>query len=314
MIPTALHAASAARRGSLRAVWIAFAFLACLLMSGLFGARSEAAISTCSVTSSGIIFSPYDTVTKAAVDGVGDITVTCTGSGNETLSLNLTGGFGGGCSSRQMRMGSSPLNYQIFQESSRTTAWCDGGSRMNISFNFATAATQTFSYTMHGRVITGQNPGFGSYSDSLTVTLKRGGANLATTTASISGSVSPICSVSAGTLGFGTYSAAAAAAGTAVISVNCSNGGAYRVSLGSGQYATGATRRMLGPSNNYLNYELFSDSSRTLQWGNGAAYGGQVSGTGSGSAQSLTVHGRIPAGQLSTPGSYSDSVVVTVEY
>ena len=86
------------------------------------------------------------------------------------------------------------------------------------------------------------------------------------------------------------------------------------MSLGSGQNSNGTTRRMAGPGGQFLNYGLFRDSGRTVQWGNGTALGGQVSGTGSGSAQSLTVYGRIPASQLATPGSYSDSVVVTVEY
>jgi spore coat protein U-like protein len=294
---------------------MACALLLSVILSGFLGTdRAEAAISNCSVSTSGVIFSAYDTVTKIAVDGVGTITVTCTGSGVETLSLNLSGGNANSCTSRQMRSGTLPLTYQIFRESTRTNAWCDSGNRMDITLNFAGGATQTGSYTMHGRVTAGQNPSFGSYSDSLSVSLKKGGGTLATTTASISGSVSPICSVSAGSLGFGTYSAAAASLGSATVSVNCSNGGAYRVSLGGGQYSTSATRRMLGPSNNYLSYELFSNSGRTVQWGNGTVFGGQVSGTGSGSAQSLIVYGRIPASQLSTPGTYSDSVLVTVEY
>jgi len=313
MIPAALQAAPAARRGGFRTTWLACAVLAALWMTGLLGGRAEAAISNCSITSSGIIFSAYDTVTKAAVDGAGTITVTCSGSGTENVSLNLGVGWGT-CLSRQMRRGTAPLTYQIFQNSSRTIAWCDSGNRMDISINFASAATQTVSYTMHGRVTAGQNPSFGSYTESLSATLKKGGGTLAQSTVSISGSVSPICSVSAGSLGFGTYSAAAASLGSAAVSVNCSNGGAYQVSLGSGQYSTSATRRMLGPSNNYLNYELFSDAGRTTQWGNGTVLGGQVSGTGSGSAQSLIVYGRIPASQLSTPGTYSDSVLVTVEY
>jgi spore coat protein U-like protein len=266
------------------------------------------------VSSSGIIFSAYDTVTKASVDGVGTISVTCTGSGIETLSLNLTGGNAGSCTARQARQGNLSLAYQIFRESTRTNAWCDGGSRVDITLNFAGGATQTASYPMYGRVTSGQNPGFGSYSDSLSLSLKKGGGTLAGTTVSISGSVSPICSVSAGSLGFGAYSAAAAAVGAASISVNCSSGGTYEVSLDGGQYSTGGTRRMAGPAGNYLNYELFSNSARTLSWGNGTVLGGSVNGTGSGSAQSLIVYGRIAAGQLSTPGSYSDSVMVTVEY
>jgi spore coat protein U-like protein len=315
MTKPASHALRIEPVGGSRWAWAACVLAICLFMTGLVGPRAaEAAISGCSVTSSGIVFSPYDTVTKTSVDGVGTITVSCTGSGTENLSLNLAGGNAGSCTTRQMRRGTASLNYQIFREASASSAWCEGGSRLDITLNFASGATQTASYTMYGQVGSGQNPTFGSYTDSLSVVLKRGGGTLASTTASISGSVSPICSVSAGSLGFGTYSAAAATLGVASISVNCSNGGAYQVSLESGQYSTGSTRRMAGPGGNFLNYELYSNSGRSIAWGNGTAFGGQVSGTGSGSAQSLVVYGRIPASQLSTPGSYSDSVIVTVEY
>ena len=39
-----------------------------------------------------------------------------------------------------------------------------------------------------------------------------------------------------------------------------------------------------------------------------------MSGTGSGAAQPFTVYGQIPAGQHSTPGSYTDTITVSVAY
>jgi spore coat protein U-like protein len=167
---------------------------------------------------------------------------------------------------------------------------------------------------MYGRVASAQNPAFGQYSDSLTITLKRGGGTVATGTASISGVVSPVCSISAGTLGFNAYSSGTAALATAAVTVNCSSGGAWQVSLGAGSTASGGTRRMAGPASSFLAYQLFSDAARLVAWGDGTAHGARVSGTGTGSNQSLTVYGRIPAGQSVPAGSYADSVLVTVEY
>lgn len=282
----------------------------------LMPAPAAAGINSCSISSAGIAFSPYNTQTKAAVDGVGTIVVTCSGDGaTNSLSLNLTGGSTGSCSSRQMRSGANVLSYQVYQDAGRATLFCDGGSRLDINMDFTTGSSQTRSFTMYGRIAAGQNPVFGAaYSDQLSVALKRGGNTLATTTASITAAAAAICTVTAGTLGFGTYNGTTAATAAAAISVNCSNGAAYQVGLDDGLDPSATARRMAGPGGARLSYELYSNSARTLAWGDGSALGARVSGTGSGSAQSLTVYGRIPAGQLVAAGSYTDSVVVTVEY
>lgn len=294
----------------------AFVLAALLWLGGALGvAPAAAALNGCSVSSTGITFPDYNTVTRAAVDSVGTITVTCTGSGLEdNLSLNLTGGNAGSCSPRQMRNGANSLAYQIFRDSSRVSNFCDGGNRYDIVMDFSTGSTQTRTFTMYGRVTANQTPPWGSYSDTLTLTLKKGGGTQATGTVSVNGNVSPTCSVSAGTLSFGSYSPAAATVASAGVSVNCSNGAPYQVSLGSGQNVSGATRRMARSGGGYLNYFLFSNSARTVAWGDGTALGARVNGTGSGTSQTLTVYGRIPGAQAVPAGSYSDSVVVTVEY
>ncbi|HEV2867255.1 MAG TPA: spore coat U domain-containing protein [Allosphingosinicella sp.] len=293
-----------------------------LLFAGLLSlaamvapAPAEAAI-TCTVTTAGITFSAYDTVNKPAVDSTGTITVACQGgSGAESLSLNLTGGAGGSCTSRQMRNGAASLGYQIYQNAARTSNFCDAGSRMDIVIDFASGPNQSRNYLIYGRVTANQTPAtWGSYSDTLTLTVKKGGGTVGTGSVPVNGSVSPTCSVSSGTLGFGTYASASAALSTATVSVNCSSGAPYQVSLGPGQNVSSSVRRMAGPGGSFLTYQLYSNSLRTLAWGDGTALGAKVNGTGSGSAQSLTVYGRVPAGQSVRPGSYSDSVLVTVDY
>ncbi len=286
-----------------------------LLLSAAFGSfRAEAVATSCSITSSGVAFSPYDTVSKAAVDGLGTVSVTCTGKGTDTLSLNLVGGNSGSCSSRQMKNGSATLGYQVYQNSSRTSAWCDGANRLEIAFDFSLGESQTKSFTMYGRVGSGQNPSYGSYFDTLTLILKKGGGTFATSTAAISGSVAGTCSLSASTLGFGNYNSSASLDGSAIITVNCSSGSAYSVSLNGGQNLSGGSRRLAGPGGSFLNYQLFKDAARASAWGDGTGLGAKLDGTGNGSNQSLPVYGRVPAHQNVRPGSYSDVVQVTVEY
>lgn len=282
----------------------------------LLPGRADAGINSCSVSSAGLAFSEYNSQTKAAVDGAGTITVTCTGDGsNNNLSLNLVGGNSGACSPRRMQSGANLLAYQIFQDAARSAALCDGGSRMDINIDFSSGSSQTRDYTIYGRVTAGQNPPYGpGYADALTIQLKRGGGTLATATLNVTGGVAAICTVSAGTLGFGSYNGTAAALATAPVTVNCSNGASYQVSMGAGANASGGTRRMAGPAGGFLAYELYSNSARTLAWGDGSALGARVGATGSGSNQSLTVYGRIPAGQNPAAGAYADSVMITVDY
>ncbi|HEX9932555.1 MAG TPA: spore coat U domain-containing protein [Allosphingosinicella sp.] len=302
------------------AAWTRAAAFALVLLAALVLApgRTEAGVSSCSVTSSGIVFSPYDGQTKAQVDGTGTISVTCTGDGaSNGLSLNITSISGTSCpATRQMASGTNTLGYNIYRETGRTNLWCDGGSRFDINMDFTTGATQTQSFPMYGRVFASQNPIYTTvpYSGSVSISVKRGGATLASTTATITGSVAAICSVSAGTLGFGAYSGAVVNA-TGAISVNCSNGAAYQVAMSGGANHDGASRRMAGPAGGRLAYQLYRDSGRSLAWGDDSAQlGARLGGTGSGAAQSLSVYGRIPAGQTPAAGSYTDSVVVTIEY
>lgn len=102
---------------------------------------------------------------------------------------------------------------------------------------------------------------------------------------------------------------------TSTISVTCTNTTPYTVGLGPGTAsgATVTTREMTGPSSAVLAYDLYSDAADTTNWGDTTSTN-EVSGTGTGSAQTLTVYGVVPAASLPTPGSYADTITVTVTY
>lgn len=100
---------------------------------------------------------------------------------------------------------------------------------------------------------------------------------------------------------------------TSTIQLQCPNGTVWRVGLNNGGNANGNIRRMAGPGGNYLRYELYRDPQRSQRWGN--TLGTDTSnGTGTNASQSLTVYGRIPAQASPVPGTYSDTVTVTLTY
>ena len=133
------------------------------------------------------------------------------------------------------------------------------------------------------------------------------------TTVGIGSSVVATCTVTAAPLAFGTYSSVQIDQ-TTTITVNCSSGAAYSISLGAGTApgATVTTRRMVNGGST-MNYSLFRDAARTLNWGNTIGTN-TVAGTGTGADQAVIVYGRIPGGQSVPSGSYADTVAITVTY
>lgn len=100
------------------------------------------------------------------------------------------------------------------------------------------------------------------------------------------------------------------------LSVTCTNTTPYNVALSAGTNAGGPGAfgaRTMKSGTNSLPYQLYLDAGRTQVWGDGNA-SGTYSGTGSGSAQLLTVYGRLPSLAGVAPGNYNDTVTVTITY
>jgi spore coat protein U-like protein len=129
------------------------------------------------------------------------------------------------------------------------------------------------------------------------------------------------CSVTASGVAFGTYNpndTQKSFSGT--VSVTCTllaGVGGYTVTLSSGGGGTYPGRRMALASS-VLAYQLYQESSLTTVWGDGT--GGSVIITETallaklGGTKTYSVYGRIPVKQLSTPGTYTDAIVVTLTY
>jgi spore coat protein U-like protein len=139
-------------------------------------------------------------------------------------------------------------------------------------------------------------------------------AATATSTFLVTATIQATCTISAGALAFGTYTGVAAT-GVSTVAVTCTNTTSYNVGLNAGTAsgATVTTRKMTGPASALLAYSLYSDTGRSVNWGQTIGTD-TVTGTGSGSNQNLTVYGAVAAGQYLAPGSYSDSVIATITY
>lgn len=139
-----------------------------------------------------------------------------------------------------------------------------------------------------------------------------------TTTFQVTATVNDACNVSATDLAFGVYDPSAADnEQTSTITVTCTKGTEYDIGLNAGTTsgATVTTRQMVDiVSSDLINYSLFSDPGRTVNWGDTVSTDTVNVVGATGNAENHTVYGRIPTGQYVTAGSYSDTITVTVTY
>jgi spore coat protein U-like protein len=120
---------------------------------------------------------------------------------------------------------------------------------------------------------------------------------------------------SASTLNFGTQGVLAAnVPGTSTIAVQCTDTTPYNIGLdvGLGTGATVAVRKMTSGGAT-VNYSLYSDSAHTTVWGNTVSTD-TVAASANGASQNYTVYGLVPPQTTPAPGTYTDTVTVTVTY
>jgi spore coat protein U-like protein len=135
----------------------------------------------------------------------------------------------------------------------------------------------------------------------------------ATTTFQVTATVQATCLISATDLAFGTYTGAQVDA-TSAITVTCTNTTPWNIGLNAGLCPGGtATTRCMTNGAAQLNYALYRDAARTLNWGNTVGTD-TLAGTGTGSAQANTAFGRVTAGQFPAAGVYTDTITATITF
>jgi spore coat protein U-like protein len=229
------------------------------------------------------------------------------------------------------------LSFQIYLDSSRTQVW---GSINTAAFpvpaqaDFRIRRFRSESGTIPGYLrLFGNQPAvtagtyntlFSSPQVRITGELTSSGSGSCTNTGnedagnfdplSISATVAPACTVTATDLDFGTINGFLTSNNdsTSTLQVTCVNGTAYKVGLDNGLHYASGSRRMQG-TGGQIAYSLYRNSTRTQTWGSTLGVD-TVSGTGSGSAQSISVYGRVPPQTTPPAGAYQDTVTVSVTY
>ena len=145
----------------------------------------------------------------------------------------------------------------------------------------------------------------------------------ATASLTVSATVSSSCVVNSVTaINFGMIDPGSASVQNRIasgsVSITCPSGNPYRVYIPVAAGTTNTTRRMsLGDNTKYISYGLFTDSAGNLPWPTELA--SAVSRVGTGNEVRIAVVGKItgitvPQGSSLEPGTYSDTVTVTVDF
>ena len=96
------------------------------------------------------------------------------------------------------------------------------------------------------------------------------------------------------------------------IVLNCSIGTSFAIGLSSN--GSSSARAMAGPNGGRLAYDLFTDRTRAMRWGDGGG-DSEVTGSSDGeSASRFTIYGRVPSQDPVPPGAYSDVLTVSVTF
>ena len=143
-------------------------------------------------------------------------------------------------------------------------------------------------------------------------------AQTATANLGISATVNATCTITTTPVAFATYDPVVTHAttpldATGTVVVTCTKGAGTRIDLGNGGNFLSGARRMAGGSD-FLAYELYQDSGRTTVWGSGAGAGNTIGAAPSKAPRTVTVYGRVPAGQDVSAASYADTVVATINF
>jgi spore coat protein U-like protein len=131
--------------------------------------------------------------------------------------------------------------------------------------------------------------------------------------AGIVGSTASACQVDVVGVTFGEIEAGRSKDSTGRITITCPSAGSYLVGISPG--LGGSERRMMGPDGASLRYELYQDAGRNFPWGDDQSIGGALGGVSDGlHPDTYTIYGRVPAQTGKLPGSYMDSLLVTLSF
>lgn len=317
-----------------------------LLLLAIPGARAD----NCTATMTDVDFGVVSPIAGSDYTARGTLTVTCYWTlllGQSALLLpaanvcvNLGPGSGGGSGDpRWMMSGTRRLGFNLYTDSSYAAASIWGGNGSTIGAKPVTGTMVgllslggvTQSVTIYGRIPASSLSGVAtsgnadtlynaSFAGHGTLQYSFGAGKSCTAGASEAFSfqaratVTNNCLIGTSNLAFGSGSPLAERRASAPLSVTCTANSSYQISLNGGASGNPAARTMKNAATGEtLGYRI-SATADGPSWGDGSAGTTVYSGTGTGAAQNVMMHGVVPRQRAPTPGDYRDTVTVLLTF
>lgn len=317
-------------------VWTSFIFLS------LSGFQSIPAFAqTCSITNTVGNFGSIDILSGSSFATSASFNISCSGSPLATVRLCIEFGPGGnidGFGNRVVANGANSMRFDLYTSAAYSAIWGSWGRSitqytpypfgLQVDLGLNSGGTASSSFTAYGRIYGNQQaapPGTYTWVSANSPGISYGyrggsacptGSLFATTSGTTwTATVASNCLISAASLAFGSAGLLSSNLdATNSVTVTCTNTTPYNISLsaGSGSGATVATRKMTSAGHTVA-YSLYRDAGHANVWGNTVG-SDTVASTGTGSAQTFTIYGRVRPQTTPAPGTYSDTIVVTVTY
>lgn len=123
-----------------------------------------------------------------------------------------------------------------------------------------------------------------------------------------------MCNINSGQLNFGNYNAVSELDSniSSGVVINCDTEQFLTININSGNAPDFNARHLLSSNEEQLNYNLYLDSGRTVIFGDGT--NGSFNYSGTIKDKTVNVYGKIPKLQPIPPGSYSDSLELSIVF
>lgn len=313
--------------------------IAALATASLVASATTAFALSCTFSIDDFDFGTIDLASGLTYATIGNLNVTCTGNPNRQVRIcpNIGSGSGGvanGGNPRIMTNGTDRLRFNIYRNAAFTNVWGShfwgqGPKPPQPRRRLDKFGNLSFSRPVRVRIPGGQPVlPTGRYTSSFASghTLVSydysnkgncsaiGGTNGVQVPFTVSATNVGSCSVASTALDFGSTSLLGNNVdSTANVSVACTYGIPYALGLSNGGDGTSPVARTMTSGAGKVQYGIYQNPSRTMPWGNNPG-ADTMNGTGSGSIQNHTAYGRVPPQKTPAPGTYKDTVIVTVTY
>lgn len=323
-------------------MWWRLGVICIVGLGGFVGVSSPGLAQTCSFAFTDLNFGTINLTANTVYDITATFTASCQGASGKVVRVCPSLGAGSGGNNpatgdpRYMLNGATKLSYNMFADAARTQIWASfrTGSALGtptVDVHLTSGGTGNATRTVNGRIYANQQSlPSGAYLSSFagvdtwiafaystvgTCPAISAGGTGSSSPFNVTATNASTCSVSATALDFGTVGVLQGATdGASTLAVSCALATPYTIGLNGGNAAaTNPAQRKMSNGGEQITYGLYRDAARSQLWGNTAGVD-TAAGTGSGIGQAFTVYGRMPAQTTPSPGTYTDTIVITVTY